>query len=75
MLLSASNALEAKKWFKENDVSGGVEPKDGVNGIHCYNSLCLCHDGARVPNVARALFSLGSLGFSVGLQLFGFLGR
>ena len=64
ILLSEVNALEAKKSFKENNVSGGIEPKDDVNGTQCFSSLLFSLDGAQMTNVARARFSLGSLGFT-----------
>ena len=64
ILLSEVNALEAKKSFKETNVSGGIEPKDDVNGTQCFSSLLFNLDGAQMTNVARARFSLGSLGFT-----------
>ena len=64
ILLSDVNALEAKKSFKENNVSGGIEPKDDVNGTQYFSSLLFSLDGAQMTIVARARFSLGSLVFT-----------
>ena len=64
ILLSKVNALEAKKSFKENNVSGGIEPKDDVNGTQYFSSLLFSLDGAQMTIVARARFSLGSLVFT-----------